>query len=218
MWNISTWHMWPCQASSGIVSCPDPTRTRRGSGDIWVIPRTSITLITFCREISLCQSHCRKHNLQCNTKRKSLPTSAQWHSTFLQCKLVQLPVSNYAYSKFLMKLKELTGCHQALSSRRLICRKKMSHVSLHSSLSKLELKNLSKLLSGRKEAGNSHSRVTSSQVFNYWVYSSVQPLKTVSENELQGWDSNLMWESCWNDTNHTLQRWCCMTFLLHKYM
>ena len=89
-----------------------------------------------------------------------------------------------------MKLEELTECHQALSSQRLTCRKKMSHVSLHSSLSKSELKNLSKLLSGRKEAGNSHSRVTSSQVFNYWVYSSVQPLKTVSENKLQGWDSN----------------------------
>jgi len=42
---------------------PDPsgrTRTRR---DIRLIPRASLTLITFRREISLRQSHCRKHNL-----------------------------------------------------------------------------------------------------------------------------------------------------------
>ena len=49
-----------------LVSSPDPTY-KRGSGDIRLIPRASLTLITFWREISLRQSHCRKHNLQCNT-------------------------------------------------------------------------------------------------------------------------------------------------------
>ena len=40
------------------------------------IPRTSLkTLIVFCGEFSNHQSHCRIHNLYCNT-------SAQWHSIF----------------------------------------------------------------------------------------------------------------------------------------
>ena len=51
---------------TGVVSSPDPTY-KRGSGDIWPIPLASLTLITFWREISLRQSHCRKHNLQYNT-------------------------------------------------------------------------------------------------------------------------------------------------------
>jgi len=40
-----------------LVSSPDPTY-ERGSGDIRLIPRDY-----FQREISLRQSHCRKHNL-----------------------------------------------------------------------------------------------------------------------------------------------------------
>jgi len=47
---------------SKLVSSPDPTY-KRGSGDIQLIPQVSLTLITFQREISLRQSHCRKHNL-----------------------------------------------------------------------------------------------------------------------------------------------------------
>ena len=47
---------------STIVSSPDPTY-ERGSGDIRLIPRASLMLITFWREISLRQSHCRKDNL-----------------------------------------------------------------------------------------------------------------------------------------------------------
>ena len=54
------------ETSQRVVSSPDPTY-ERGSGDIRLIPRASLTLITFWREISLRQSHCRKHNLQCNT-------------------------------------------------------------------------------------------------------------------------------------------------------
>ena len=42
-----------------LVSSPDPTYDR-GSGDIQLIPRASLT---FWREISLRQSHCRKDNL-----------------------------------------------------------------------------------------------------------------------------------------------------------
>ena len=45
-----------------IVSSPDPTY-ERGSGDIRLIPWGSLMLITFWREISLRQSHCRTHNL-----------------------------------------------------------------------------------------------------------------------------------------------------------
>ena len=39
-----------------IVSCPDPTHGRRGSGDVRPIPQDALTLITFWREISLHQS------------------------------------------------------------------------------------------------------------------------------------------------------------------
>ena len=39
-----------------LVSSPDPTY-ERGSGDIRLIPRASLTLITFWREICLRQSH-----------------------------------------------------------------------------------------------------------------------------------------------------------------
>ena len=42
---------------------PRPHLRERGSGDIRLIPRASLTLITFWREISLRQSHCRKDNL-----------------------------------------------------------------------------------------------------------------------------------------------------------
>ena len=49
-----------------LVSSPDPT-CERGSGDIRLIPRASLILITFWREISLHQSHCRKDNLLCYT-------------------------------------------------------------------------------------------------------------------------------------------------------
>ena len=45
-----------------LVTSPDPTY-ERGSGDIRLIPRASLTLITFWRENSLRQSHCRKDNL-----------------------------------------------------------------------------------------------------------------------------------------------------------
>ena len=45
-------------AASSLVSSSDPTY-KRGSGDIGLIPQASLTLITFWREISLCQSHCR---------------------------------------------------------------------------------------------------------------------------------------------------------------
>ena len=53
----SLYSSWVC-----VVSSPDPIY-ERGSGDIRLIPRASLTLITFQREISLRQSHCRKHNL-----------------------------------------------------------------------------------------------------------------------------------------------------------
>ena len=46
---------------------PRPHLRERGSGDIRKIPRASLKLITFWREISLRQSHCRKDNLQCYT-------------------------------------------------------------------------------------------------------------------------------------------------------
>ena len=46
---------------------PRPHLRERGSGDIRLIPRASLKLITFWREISLRQSHCRKDNLQCYT-------------------------------------------------------------------------------------------------------------------------------------------------------
>ena len=49
-------------AALALVSSPDPTY-KRGSGDIWLIPQASLTLITFWREISLRQSHCRKDDL-----------------------------------------------------------------------------------------------------------------------------------------------------------
>ena len=42
---------------------PRPHLRERGSGDIRPIPRASLTFITFWREISLRQSHCRKDNL-----------------------------------------------------------------------------------------------------------------------------------------------------------
>ena len=49
------------QAFQFIVTPPK----RRGSGDIWPIPQGSL----LSREIFfLNQSHCRKHNLQCNTR------------------------------------------------------------------------------------------------------------------------------------------------------
>ena len=47
------------EASGELVSSPDPTY-KRGSGDIQLIPQASLT---FWREISLRQSHCRKDNL-----------------------------------------------------------------------------------------------------------------------------------------------------------
>ena len=53
----SLYSSWVC-----LVSAPDTTY-ERGSGDIWLIPRASLTLITFRKEISLHQSHCRKHNM-----------------------------------------------------------------------------------------------------------------------------------------------------------
>ena len=45
-----------------VVSSLDPTY-KRGSGDIWLIPQASLTLITFWTEISLRQSDYRKDNL-----------------------------------------------------------------------------------------------------------------------------------------------------------
>jgi len=62
-----TWHaslsreqyMYPEEVS--LV--PRPHLRERGSGDIRLIPRASLTFITFWREISLHQSHCRKDNL-----------------------------------------------------------------------------------------------------------------------------------------------------------
>ena len=86
-----------------IVSSPDPTY-ERGSCDIRLIPRASLTLITFWREILstiTLQTICSA----------TLATSARWHST-------QLSVLNYAYSKLwiLMKPKESAGCHQTLFS------------------------------------------------------------------------------------------------------
>ena len=53
---ILRWHNQAYTLS--IVSCPDPTY-ERGSGDIRLIPRASLMLITFRREISLHQSYCR---------------------------------------------------------------------------------------------------------------------------------------------------------------
>ena len=42
---------------------PYTTHERRGSGDVWLISQASLPLITFWREFSLCQSHCRKNDL-----------------------------------------------------------------------------------------------------------------------------------------------------------
>ena len=47
----------------------------------------SLGLLAFCGKLSKCQSQYGKHNLWLQ-HRKSLGTSAQWHSTFLPCKLV----------------------------------------------------------------------------------------------------------------------------------
>ena len=79
-------HLYHQRNSLLIVSSPDPTY-ERGSGGIRLIPQASLTLITFWREISLRQSHCRKHNLQCNTGNSWL---LQHDDTalFLACKLV----------------------------------------------------------------------------------------------------------------------------------
>ena len=60
---LSILSFWICQALQNLVSCPNLTHERRGSGDVMLIPRISLTLITFWREIFLRQSHCRKHNL-----------------------------------------------------------------------------------------------------------------------------------------------------------
>ena len=70
---------------NSLVSCPDPTHERSASGDNWPIPRASLTLNTFWREISLYQSHCRKRNLSATCRWKFLATSAQyyrWHCPF----------------------------------------------------------------------------------------------------------------------------------------
>ena len=98
-------------------SRPQTPPKKRGSGDIWLISLASLTLITFWREISLCQSHCRKHNLW-SQHRKVLATLARWHSTFLARKLVyQSSTMHTASYEFLMKPKESAGCRQTLSSR-----------------------------------------------------------------------------------------------------
>ena len=95
---------------------PRPHLRERGSGDIRQIPRASLKLITFWREISLRQSHCRKDNLQCYTGNSWL---LQHDDTALFWRVNQLSVLNYAYSsyEFLMKPKESAGCHQTLSAR-----------------------------------------------------------------------------------------------------
>ena len=51
-----------CLVYRVLVSSPDPTQEER-SDDIRLISQASLTLITFWRESSLRQSHCRKHNL-----------------------------------------------------------------------------------------------------------------------------------------------------------
>ena len=53
----------PSLLAGSLVLRPSLVPYERGSGDIQLIPRASLTLITFWREISLRQSHCRKNNL-----------------------------------------------------------------------------------------------------------------------------------------------------------
>ena len=71
-------------------SCAQTPPERRGSGDVQLIARASLTLIAFCREFSNRQSYCRKHNLWLQ-HRKSLATSAWWHSTFLAYSKLLIP-------------------------------------------------------------------------------------------------------------------------------
>ena len=64
-----------------LVSSPDPT-CERWSGDIRLIPRASLILITFWREIfSLPITLLIRQSVVLH--RKFLATSARWHSTFL---------------------------------------------------------------------------------------------------------------------------------------
>ena len=64
-----------------LVSSPDPTY-ERGSGDIRLVPRASLTLITFWRDFSP-PITLQKHNLQCNTGSSWLlrhdDTALFWH-------------------------------------------------------------------------------------------------------------------------------------------
>ena len=80
------WHV--CPTYNTLVLCPDPTlsRGKKGSGDLRPITRASWKLIAFWWGICFHQSHCRKHNLWLQ-HRKSLATSAQWHSYFLVRKI-----------------------------------------------------------------------------------------------------------------------------------
>ena len=64
---------WP----RNVVSSPDPTY-KRGSGDIRLIPQASLMLITFRRESSLHQSHCR------NTICTATPEILGYFSTMTQ--------------------------------------------------------------------------------------------------------------------------------------
>ena len=90
------------------VSCLDPTHERRGSCDIWPIPRASLTLITFWGEFTLAN-----HIVEC-TIPEILGYSAHLHrhALFLVCQYsYQLGTMHVASCKLLMKPKD----HQTLS-------------------------------------------------------------------------------------------------------
>ena len=87
---------------------------RRGFGDVWLIPRASLTLSAFWREISNTQSHCRKQSLV--AKLEILGYSSMMTQHVLAHKLVissQLPKSSL---EFLMKPKESAKCLQIFVS------------------------------------------------------------------------------------------------------
>ena len=79
-WTVLKIEHWPraCLATlinkmASLVPRPHAPK-RRESGDIWPIPRASLTLITFWREFFLRQSHCRNTICGCNAGKSCMAT------------------------------------------------------------------------------------------------------------------------------------------------
>ena len=85
-----------------------PLYERRGSGDVWPIPWVSLMLITFWREISFHQSHCR-NTIFSATLEILGHFSTMTRQFFVRKLAISSQLCIHQATNFVMKLKEWVG-------------------------------------------------------------------------------------------------------------